>query len=68
MSYARPLETGHYIWSDGETMDFDSIKVDEESVNVFLYKLYKTRNKEFKERLKLGKQAIDNYKKEYLGD
>lgn len=68
MSYARPLETGHYIWSDGEELDFDGTKVPEEAVNVFLYKLYKYRDEEFNERLKLGRQAIDKNMLKYQGE
>lgn len=64
MSYARPLETGVYIYSDGENLHFNLDSIPEDNINIFLYKLYKKRPKEFKQRIKLGKALIKQYKKE----
>ena len=47
MSYARPLETGTYIYSDGKYMNFNLIQVPENDIDIFLYKIYTTRKKEF---------------------
>ena len=67
MSYARPLETGSYIWSDGEYMTFNFVKVPEEDINIFLAKLFDSRNKEFYERVEKGRQLIEQNKID-LGD
>jgi hypothetical protein len=48
MSYARPMETGTYIYSDGEYMHFKLDTVSEDDINIFLYSLYSKRRKEFK--------------------
>lgn len=53
MSYGR---NPHYIWSDGECMDFDGTRVLEEVLNAFLYKILLTnRREELAERLRQGK-------------
>lgn len=62
MSYARPLETGTYIYSDGEYMNFNLIQVPEDDIDIFLYKIYTTRRKEFNQRLKHGKDLIEQNK------
>lgn len=62
MSYARPLETGTYIYSDGEYMHFNLEMVPETDIDIFLYKLYTTRRKEFKQRVKNGKALIKQNK------
>lgn len=62
MSYARPLETGTYIYSDGEYMNFNLIQVPEDDIDIFLYKIYTTRRKEFNQRLKHGKDLIKQNK------
>lgn len=64
MSYAKPMETGTYIYSDGEYMHFKLDTVSEDDINIFLYSLYSKRRKEFKQRLKLGKALIKQNKKE----
>ena len=62
MSYARPLETGTYIYSDGEYMNFNLTQVPEDDIDIFLYKIYTTRRKEFNQRLKHGKDLIEQNK------
>ena len=61
MSYARPLETGHYIWSDGENLNFDDKVVPEEAVNIFLFKLFNYRKGEFIERIDSGRKIASDY-------
>ena len=39
MSYARVLETGVYIWSDGENLHFDLDEIPEDKINIFLARL-----------------------------
>lgn len=68
MSYARPLETGTYIWSDGNTMNFNLIKVPETDINIFLAKLYDTRQDEFLDRLEQGRKLIEQFKIEVSND
>lgn len=58
MSYGRILETGHYIWPDGENIHFDDVCVPNETVDVFLARLYDLRKKEFKERIRNGRKII----------
>lgn len=58
MSYTRPYESGCYIYSDEENLHFNLKEIPEDDINIFLYKLYKTRRKEFKQRLKKGKHLI----------
>ena len=62
MSYTRPLETGTYIYSDGEYMNFNLTQVPEDDIDIFLYKIYTTRRKEFNQRLKHGKKLIEQNK------
>ena len=54
MSYGR---NPHYIWSNGETMNFNyEAEVPEYLLNAFLYKILLTPFRgELKERIKLGK-------------
>lgn len=66
MSYGRILETGHYIWPDEKGVHFDNVYVPNETLNVFLVRL-KDRPKEYRERLKLGKQTLKQHKMN-LGD
>ena len=61
MSYARMLETGSYIWSDGTYLNFFDTRVSEDDINIFLYKLYTTRPEEFKERINKGKLLIEEH-------
>lgn len=62
MSYARPLETGTYIWSDGENLHFDLDEVPNDKINIFLAKLYDLRPDEFNSRVKEGRNLIEKYK------
>lgn len=62
MSYARPIETGSYIYSDGNYLHINLIKVPEDDINIFLYKLYTTRRDEFNNRLEKGKSLIEQNK------
>lgn len=66
MSYGRILETGHYIWPDGEGVHFDNVYVPNETLNIFLVRL-KERPKEYKDRIKLGKETLKQHKMK-LGD
>jgi len=58
MSYARPLETGSYIWSNGEYMNFNNIAVSENDIDIFLAKIYDTRYDELMERVQHGRELI----------
>lgn len=60
MSYGRILETGHYIWPDGDGIHFDDVYVPNETIDVFLAKLYDLRNKELMERVRNGRNIIKN--------
>lgn len=68
MSYARILETGAYIWSDGEYMHFNNDTVSENTLNIFLAKLNDTRPEELQERIILGRKLIETNKMEDIGD
>jgi len=63
MSYARPNGTGHYIWHDDSKNNvvFNTTKVSDEEIDIFLYKLFLTRPDEFKERILHGKALIFNW-------
>lgn len=58
MSYGRILETGHYIWPDENGIHFDNEYIPNETINVFLAKIYDYRRKEFKDRIKQGRRSI----------
>lgn len=65
MSYARVESTGHYIYPCTEEVDgikFDGIFVDDDTINVFLYKLFTEHKMEFLKRLQNGKVTILRYK------
>ena len=47
MSYARILETGIYIWPDGENVVFNTTPISNEEINIFLARLYDKRKTEF---------------------
>lgn len=68
MSYARLLETGTYIWTDGNNLNFNLVKVPEEDINIFLAKLYDTRQQEFFDRIKQGRKLIEQFKLEVSKD
>ena len=59
MSYARVLDTGTYIWSDGENIHFDLDSIPEDKLNIFLAKLSK---EELNDRIKKGKSLIEQFK------
>ena len=60
MSYGRVLETGHYIWPDGDGIHFDDVYVPNDTIDVFLARLYDLRKKELKERVRNGRMIIKN--------
>lgn len=60
MSYGRVLETGHYIWQDEDGVHFDNVYVPNETINVFLARIYDLRKKEFKQRVQNGRKIIKN--------
>lgn len=62
MSYTRVNESNHYIYPTSESVVFDFTKVDNDAVDIFLYKLYKFRRKEFKQRINHGKSLINEHK------
>lgn len=62
MSYTRSLESNHYIYPTDASVVFDGAEVSNECIDVFLYKLYTTRRKEFKERIRNGKNVIKQNK------
>ena len=68
MSYARILETGAYIWSDGEYMHFDNVEVPEETLNIFLARINDLRPEELEERIIKGRELIKLNKMEDIGD
>ena len=60
MSYTRCSESGMYIWSDGDYIFFDDVKLSEDKINVFLAKLFDTRPDELNDRIRKGRELIDN--------
>ena len=68
MSYARVLETGVYIWSDGEYMHFDLNKIPEDALNIFLARINDNRPDELRERIIKGRKLIELNKMEDIGD
>lgn len=60
MSYGRILETGHYIWPDEDGIHFDDVYVPNDTIDVFLARLYDLRKKELKERVRNGRMIIKN--------
>ena len=61
MSYTRVGESGRYIWCGGNYVDFSCEVVVDEDIDVFLYKLFKTRPDEFWQRYHHGSRIIENY-------
>ena len=54
VSYGR---NPYYIWSDGNELNLDGIRVNEDIINAFLYKVLLTgRRGELKNRLQNGKE------------
>lgn len=68
MSYARPLETGIYIWSDGENINFNLTKVPEKYINIFLARLYDNKKDEFLDRIEQGRKLIEQFEIEVRDD
>ena len=68
MSYARVLETGVYIWSDGEYMHFDLNKIPEDTLNIFLARINDNRPDELRERIIKGRKLIELNKMKDIGD
>lgn len=62
MSYARVLETGTYIYSDGEYMHFDLDKIPEDKINIFLARLNDLMPDEMNERIIRGRDLINKNK------
>ena len=60
MSYARRLDSGAYIWSDGDYLFFDDVKLSEDKINIFLAKLSDNRPDELNDRIKRGRKLIDS--------
>jgi ribosomal protein S18 acetylase RimI-like enzyme len=71
MSYTRWNESGHYIWGGESILNFDDVAVEDDAVDVFLYKLYDLRggdnprggDEEFWERYHHGKRVIEAFQK-----
>lgn len=68
MSYARMCDDGIYIWSDGENLNFNIVRVPENDINIFLAKLYDTRQEEFFNRVEQGRKLIEQFKVEVNKD
>lgn len=66
MSYGRILETGHYIWPDGEGIHFDDVYVSNEAIDVFLARINDFRPDELKQRIANGRKIIERNKN--IGD
>lgn len=62
MSYARIVETGAYIWSDGKYIHFNDISIPEDTINIFLARLNDLRPEEFKNRIEEGRKLIEQNK------
>lgn len=62
MSYARVLEAGTYIWSDGENLHFDLDEIPEYKINIFLARLNDLRPDELNDRIIKGRKLIEQNK------
>lgn len=62
MSYARVLEAGTYIWSDGENLHFDLDEIPEDKINIFLARLNDLRLDELNDRIIKGRKLIEQNK------
>lgn len=62
MSYARVLETGVYIWSDGENLHFDLDEIPEDKINIFLARLNDLKPDELNDRIIKGRKLIEQNK------
>ena len=66
MAYTRWHESGHYIFGGEDYVDFNGTPVDDDAVDVFLYKLYEVRDAaddEFWQRYEHGSRVVDNFLK-----
>lgn len=59
MSYCR---NPYYVYSNGDELFLDSIYVNEDIINVFLYDLYTNRQEELLKRVQCGKEILDKNK------
>lgn len=59
MSYCR---NPYYVYSNGDELFLDSIYVNEDIINVFLYDLYTNRQEELLKRVRCGKEILDKNK------
>lgn len=61
MSYTRELESGHYIYPTGETVNFNGTDISDKALNVFLFKLFNYRKDEFMDRIDKGRREIETH-------
>lgn len=64
MAYARILETGTYIWPDGEHVIFNEVSIPDKDINIFLARLYDSKKDEFRKRLSEGRKLVRQNKVE----
>jgi len=68
LAYTRWNESGHFIFGGEDCVDFDGTPVDNDAVDVFLYKLYEERgatDDEFWQRRAHGKRVIENFQHDF---
>lgn len=63
MSYCKYSETGYYIYPDSENVVFEETAISNKQIDIFLYRLYRFRKKEFKQRLKNGRKLIKEFER-----
>jgi ribosomal protein S18 acetylase RimI-like enzyme len=66
MAYTRWPESGHYIYGGVDYVDFNGVVVNDDAVDVFIYKLFSERGSdgdEFMNRCNHGKRIIENFLK-----
>ena len=66
MSYTRWNESGYYIWGGQNHVNFDGVEIEDDAIDVFLYKLYEVRggdDEEFWLRYEHGKRIVKNFEK-----
>ena len=66
MSYTRPGASGHYIYGDGENVNFNGFPVTDDEIDVFIHELYgdsEGGGAEFWERFYHGRRIIENFQK-----
>ena len=62
MSYTRPREGGYYIYSTDDGVQFTNAYIDNDELDVFLYKL-SLRKTEMPYRINNGKDIISSFQK-----